>query len=75
MLGKLFFQFQLRLQKESLGAIFTSPLDVILEKGVNVVQPERYVRIKHLPNGIHFILSDEWILCENWHLLKVSLAN
>ncbi|MCW7470956.1 Uma2 family endonuclease [Leptospira kanakyensis] len=39
-LGKLFFQFQLHLQKENLGEIFTSPLDVVLESDVNVVQPD-----------------------------------
>lgn len=55
-LGKLFFQFQLCLQKESLGAIFTAPLDVVLEKGVNVVQPDLiYIKNQNLsifdPNG------------------------
>ncbi|TGL26135.1 Uma2 family endonuclease [Leptospira bourretii] len=55
-LGKLFFQFQLYLQKENLGEIFTSPLDVILESDVNVVQPDLiYIKKENLsifhPNG------------------------
>ncbi|WP_167880099.1 Uma2 family endonuclease [Leptospira brenneri] len=55
-LGKLFFQLQLHLQKENLGKIFISPLDVILEKDVNVVQPDLiYIKNENLsifhPNG------------------------
>jgi Uma2 family endonuclease len=55
-LGRMFYQFQYFLNKEKLGEVFTSPLDVILEEGLNVVQPDLiYIKKENMsifhPNG------------------------
>ncbi len=39
-LGKLYFLLNLYLEKNKQGEVLLSPLDVILEEGLNVVQPD-----------------------------------
>ena len=55
-IGKLYFSISLYLQKQPNGQLYLSPLDVILEEGFNVVQPDLiYIKKENLsifqPNG------------------------
>ena len=55
-LGKIYFQISLYLQTSVIGKAFISPLDVILEEGLNVVQPDLiYIKNENMsifhPNG------------------------